>query len=1186
MPNKIQVKRSAVAAKVPTTADIDLGEIAINTFDGKMYIKKDNGTASIVQIGGSSGTGDVVGPASSTDNAITRFDGTTGKAVQNSTVTLDDNGNVVNTNSIGFDTTPTTPPTTDGTMSWDDGDGVPSVVLKGGLTILQIGTQEYARVFNDSGTTLTRGQVVYISGAQGNRVAVKLARADVETTSFGTIGLATQTIANGAEGYIIVSGALYKLNTSALIAGAAVYLSTTTAGAYQTTKPQAPDQLVVLGWVERVHPTVGSIYIKIDNGYELNELHDVRITSPQSGNLLIYDASTTPVGVWKNANLTDGTGINITEGAGSVTVNLASGYGDTLNPYASKPANQFLAAPNGSAGVPTFRSIVAADVPTLNQNTTGTASNVTGTVAIANGGTGATTDATARSNLLAAKSGANTDITSIALTTGTISTAPSSSTDIVNKSYADSLVTGVNFHAACNYATTSALPSSTYNNGSSGVGATLTATANGTLSIDGYTFVAGDLNDRILVKNQASAAQNGVYTLTQVGTASLPFILTRATDFNTSGSGANQIDAGDLVLVLSGTTNANTSWVQQTALPITVGTTPIVFVQFAAVQTYTAGTGLTLSTNQFSITSVGTAGTYGSASNVPVITTNAQGQVTSVTNTAIAIAGSAVTGNISGNAANVTGTVAIANGGTGATAATSAIANLKGFTTTATAAGTTTLTVASTYNQFFTGTTTQTIVLPVTTTLVQGWGVLIHNSSTGNLTVNSSGANLVITIPANTTASITCILASGTTAASWEAGLTNLSAASGSQNGYLSSTDWTTFNSKGNGTVTSVTGTSPVASSGGATPAISLSAAYGDTLNPYGSKTAAQVLAAPAATAGVPSFRALVAGDLPTVTVAKGGTGLTSITALSVPVANSANTYSALAAAAGQSIRVNAGGTAWEAYTPAGGGTVTSVAKGNGMNFTTFTTSGTITLGTPGQITSSSSNAVQTSSHTHAIDAATTLVGGIVTVGNQSWSGTKTLSGILCTAFNYASTTSTYVTGSEINHDISASTRHRISATAVRPGSDNTQTSGANGTRWSAVWAATGTIQTSDVTTKRDIASLDDAEKLVAQGIKGLIKKYRFIDAYEKKGEEARIHIGVIAQEVEALFASHGLDAKRYALWCCDTWWEREEEIFMGDANGYKTDTIHYDYEVEGAIKKTRLAIRYDQLLAFMIAAL
>lgn len=94
-------------------------------------------------------------------------------------------------------------------------------------------------------------------------------------------------------------------------------------------------------------------------------------------------------------------------GGNTPAISLASGYGDTQNPYASKTANFFLAAPNGTAGVPTFRAIVAADVPTLNQNTTGTASNVTGTVAIANGGTGATTAANARTNLGATTAGSN-----------------------------------------------------------------------------------------------------------------------------------------------------------------------------------------------------------------------------------------------------------------------------------------------------------------------------------------------------------------------------------------------------------------------------------------------------------------------------------------------------------------------------------------------------------------------------------------------------------------------------------------------------------------------------------------------------------------------------------------------------------------------------------------------------------
>ena len=343
--------------------------------------------------------------------------------------------------------------------------------------------------------------------------------------------------------------------------------------------------------------------------------------------------------------------------SGTVTTSGSLTLGGTLvvtaSNFASQTANTFLAAPDGVAGTPTFRTIVAADVPTLNQNTTGTASNVTGIVAVVNGGTGANNAGSARTNLSAAASGANTDITSIALTTGTISTAPSGGTDIVNKTYADSIASGINFHQSVRLATVAALPANTYNNGTSGVGATLTANANGALSVDGVAVVA---TNRVLVKNEVTQANNGVYTVTQVGDGSTPYILTRATDFDSAGAGVDQIDAGDFFLVTAGSTLANTSWVQQTPLPITVGTTAIVFLQFGAPITYSAGTGLTLAGTVFSITNTGvTANTYGSASSVPVIAVNAQGQATSVTDTSIAIAATQIT----------SGVLPAANGGTG-----------------------------------------------------------------------------------------------------------------------------------------------------------------------------------------------------------------------------------------------------------------------------------------------------------------------------------------------------------------------------------------------------------------------------------------------------------------------------------------------------------------------------------------
>jgi hypothetical protein len=241
--------------------------------------------------------------------------------------------------------------------------------------------------------------------------------------------------------------------------------------------------------------------------------------------------------------------------------------------------------------------------------------------------------------------------TSAALTTGTITTAPVSNTDIVNKQYADAIASGIHFHEAVELATIAALPANTYNNGTSGVGATLTANANGALSVDSTLTVVAN---RVLVKNEVTQANNGVYTVTQVGSAGTPYILTRATDFDTAGTGVDQIDEGDFFLVTSGTANANTAWVQQTPPPITVGTTAIVFQQFSAPITYTAGTGLSESPSYtFNIANIGTAGTYGSASAVPVFVTNSQGQVTSVTNTNIAISGSAVSGAITGQAGSV-----------------------------------------------------------------------------------------------------------------------------------------------------------------------------------------------------------------------------------------------------------------------------------------------------------------------------------------------------------------------------------------------------------------------------------------------------------------------------------------------------------------------------------------------------
>jgi hypothetical protein len=398
-----------------------------------------------------------------------------------------------------------------------------------------------------------------------------------------------------------------------------------------------------------------------------------------------YWASITGTGTVTSVDLTAGTGISVSGGpitsSGSITVvNTAPDQVVTLTgagttsvsgtypnfTITSNDANVGTVTSVSGSGGTTGLTLSGGPITTTGTLTLG------GTLAVANGGTGSGVVATARSNLGAAASGANTDITSIALTSGTVSNAPTAGTDLVNKTYVDSISAGINFHQSVRLASTAALAAYTYNNGTGGVGATITANTNGALTLDS---VAAATTNRVLIKNEVggNAPYNGVYVVTQTGSGAAPFILTRATDFDTAGSGVNQIDAGDFFLVTAGTTQANTSWVQQTELPITVGTTDIVFTQFGSSATYTAGTGLTLTGTVFSITNTGvTAATYGSASSVPVIAINAQGQATSATSTNIAIAGSQIT----------SGSVAIAQGGTGQTTASAAFNALSPITST------------------------------------------------------------------------------------------------------------------------------------------------------------------------------------------------------------------------------------------------------------------------------------------------------------------------------------------------------------------------------------------------------------------------------------------------------------------------------------------------------------------------
>ena len=168
------------------------------------------------------------------------------------------------------------------------GDGASAGSAESALTLLQ-----YVR--NQTGATVTKGTVVYISGATGNTPTISKAIATTDGTSAQTLGLVKDNIDNNGFGFVVVFGKVGGLDTQALSEGQQLYLSPSVAGGYTTTKPYAPDHLVYIGIVTRSHPNQGTIEVRVQNGYELDEIHDVSAQNPNDGDVLQYVAST---GLW------------------------------------------------------------------------------------------------------------------------------------------------------------------------------------------------------------------------------------------------------------------------------------------------------------------------------------------------------------------------------------------------------------------------------------------------------------------------------------------------------------------------------------------------------------------------------------------------------------------------------------------------------------------------------------------------------------------------------------------------------------------------------------------------------------------------------------------------------------------------------------------------------------------------
>lgn len=515
-----------------TSLNSETGAIDITSIDNSVTITPSGQTIDL-SVSGGGGTGNVVGPASATDNAITRFDGTTGKLIQNSTATLDDSGNLI-TAAAQFGGA-----TAGASLNvQQSADGITTGIAlysQDGSQVMYLGQENGGNFFffNGSNTPLI------ISGAMiGAGIAAPITRLESSfadpNTNITTIDLTSGIGIRNIDSTVGNMESLFFIDSTETVIASIIGVNTDQAGS-------------------------GSLNFM--TGHSGTLFNAMSIDQSAVVSMPAYSAGVATFGAGGAISSTaPGIAGNVLTSVGGVWASAAPATSGTVTAVTVVSANGLAGTSSGGA------------TPALTLST-----SITG-ILQGNGTAISAATTTGSGNVVLATAPTMTNPIVGTQSQGDSSTK-GASTAYVDVAIANA-VAGINPAIAVQAATTVAGDTSslTYNNGASGIGATFTGATNTALIIDGFTFTTP--GQRLLVKNDTqspSGAFNGIYNVTQIQTSLLPPILTRALDYD-QPSDMNNTGA---IPVINGTVNGTTLWVL-TSQVVTVGTTPLTFTKFGS----------------------------------------------------------------------------------------------------------------------------------------------------------------------------------------------------------------------------------------------------------------------------------------------------------------------------------------------------------------------------------------------------------------------------------------------------------------------------------------------------------------------------------------------------------------------------------------------------------------------------